>query len=371
MAANKRARTRSAAKRAAKPTYAQLEERLRDSERRCSELEDEVIALKARLAGDAQGAAAEDDGAAAEEILTEEEQQGERWKELFVSSDVFREHIQPELGETWTAILMEACGQATSKTDSQVERKRMDAKDAMRSASLYQWCCARGYVRQVQHNEAHVTKVEAAEDLNDALAGAEYALAGADWHGGDWHGGDWHESAAWEAGNEVACERRFTMQNAAMWGDIALIKFLRKTGCPWDDGTCAWAAVGGQLDVLKYLHENGCPWNEMTCSRAAQAGHLDVLKYAHENGCPWNLSTCSWAAEKGHLNVLKYAHENGCPWHEWTCRSAAKGGYLDVLKYARENGCPWNKSYCLRAARNGGHQHIVAWIESQAPIVSA
>ena len=78
MAANKRARTRSAAKRAAKPTYAQLEERLRDSERRCSELEDEVIALKARLAGDAQGAADEDDGAAAEEILTEEEQQGER-----------------------------------------------------------------------------------------------------------------------------------------------------------------------------------------------------------------------------------------------------------------------------------------------------
>ena len=80
---SKRARTRSATKHAARPTYAQLEERLRDAERRCSELEDEVIALKARLAGDAQCAAAE-------ENLTVEEQQGEKWKELFVSSEIGR-----------------------------------------------------------------------------------------------------------------------------------------------------------------------------------------------------------------------------------------------------------------------------------------
>merc|ERR1711978_833215 len=126
MAANKRARTRSAAKRAAKPTYAQLEERLRDSERQCSELEDEVIALKARLAGDAQCAAAE-------ENLTVEEQQGEKWKELFVSSDVFREHIEPELGETWTAILMEACGKAYSLPLERVDRKVAKVEDAMTS----------------------------------------------------------------------------------------------------------------------------------------------------------------------------------------------------------------------------------------------
>ena len=63
-------------------------------------------------------------------------------------------------------------------------------------------------------------------------------------------------------------------------------------------------------------------------------GHVDVLKWAHENGCPWDEGTCTWAASRGHLNVLKYAHENGCPWDERTCKYAAEGGHLDMLTYA-------------------------------------
>ena len=62
----------------------------------------------------------------------------------------------------------------------------------------------------------------------------------------------------------------------------------RKNGCPWDEGTCCWAAYNGHLECLKYLHENGCPWDEGTCSWAASNGHLECLKYLHENGCPWN-----------------------------------------------------------------------------------
>ena len=42
-------RPRSAAKRPAKPTYAQLEKRLRDAERRNAQLEEDVIALNAHL----------------------------------------------------------------------------------------------------------------------------------------------------------------------------------------------------------------------------------------------------------------------------------------------------------------------------------
>ena len=91
-----------------------------------------------------------------------------------------------------------------------------------------------------------------------------------------------------------------------------------------------------------------------------------MLKYAHENGCPWDEGTCEWAAMGGHLDVLKYLHENGCPWEEMTCQVAAGGGHLDVLKYARKNGCPWNKEVCLLYARNNGHHHITEWIKSQA-----
>ena len=97
---------------------------------------------------------------------------------------------------------------------------------------------------------------------------------------------------------------------------------------------------------------------------------MDVLKYAHENGCPWDEGTCEWAAMGGHLDVLKYLHENGCPWEEMTCQVAAGGGHLDVLKYVRENGCPWNKERCLELAAHAfdtitNSEEIRAWIRSQ------
>ena len=66
---------------------------------------------------------------------------------------------------------------------------------------------------------------------------------------------------------------------------------------------------------LKYLHEHACPWNEGTCSYAARDGHLECLKYAHENGCPWDEKTCSDAAFR-HLGSLKYAYQNRCPGYE-------------------------------------------------------
>ena len=56
--------------------------------------------------------------------------------------------------------------------------------------------------------------------------------------------------------------------------------------------------------MLQYLHENGCPWDEGTCYYAAKEGHVDVLRYAHEKGCPWNPTptTCYMAAQGGHLD---------------------------------------------------------------------
>ena len=92
--------------------------------------------------------------------------------------------------------------------------------------------------------------------------------------------------------------------------------------------------------MLKYLRKNGCPWNEGTCSHAAWEGHLHVIKYAHENGCPWDEETCSHAAWTGQLHVLQWARENGCPWDEETCRSKAiRGG--EVFKEDRTHVIEW------------------------------
>ena len=67
---------------------------------------------------------------------------------------------------------------------------------------------------------------------------------------------------------------------------VALLRWARDNGCPWDERTCAAVAAGGNLEVLKWARENGCPWDEETCASAARGGHLDILKWARENGCP-------------------------------------------------------------------------------------
>ena len=56
---------------------------------------------------------------------------------------------------------------------------------------------------------------------------------------------------------------------------------------PLNELACANAAAYGQLEALMWLRSEGCHWDERTCAGAAAGGHLDVLKYAHENGCPW------------------------------------------------------------------------------------
>ena len=322
------------------PSYEELAESLREStaeverlRQRNQELERKLAALEA---------------SEPEATLTEDEVQGQKWRKFFLTSDIFREHIEPKLEEPWRAILLEACGQAVSKTEAQIERKTMDASDATRSVALYEWCLARGYERQIKHNYAHVTKVQAARELD-----FENPRHTADYD-------DEPNLSEWRAGDEQEWERAFTMQNAVSWGDVALVKLLHESGYPWHDGACAETANKGRLDMLKYLHENGCPWDAWTCKGAAKGGHLDGLKYAHENGCPWNEWTCAWAANGGYLDVHKYAHENGCPWDEMTCYYAARGGHLDVLKYTNENGCPWNERTCSLAAK-GGHLDMLIY----------
>ena len=42
----------------------------------------------------------------------------------------------------------------------------------------------------------------------------------------------------------------------------------------------------GTCPALKYLHENGCPWDSGTCYYAANNEHWDCLQYAVDNKCP-------------------------------------------------------------------------------------
>ena len=358
---------------AAKPSYQQLEERVRELEAQLCKAQAEIERMRVPL--------------------TAEEKQGEKWKELFVSSDVFREHIQPQLGKTWTATLMEACGQARSLPRTERELVFMNGADATRSIPMLLWAKKRGYTLTkrtfcfaakggnldvIKYLQAEKCPSDERACANAAEGGHLDVLKYLHENGCQWSKETCHSAAReghlhvlrWARRNRCPWDRatvateaakngrvhvlqylktlRFSfkknlMRDAASKGRKNVIEFLREQGCPWnEEATCSAAAQGGHLNLLKYLHENGCPWNEYTCECAAGGGHLNVLKYAHENGCPWNEETCSRAAEGGHLHVLKYAHENGCPWDEETCASAPLSGSLDVLKYVRENGCPWD-----------------------------
>ena len=146
---------------------------------------------------------------------------------------------------------------------------------------------------------------------------------------------------SWALKNCSENKKRFCEQ-MAFNGNIELLQYLHKRGCPWNEWACKAAAQNGHLECLKYLHEKGCPWDEYSCSNAARNGHLECLKYLLEKRCPKNVYTCSYAASGGHLECLKYLHEKRCPWDKWTCKVAAENGHLECLKYLHEKGCPWD-----------------------------
>jgi len=66
--------------------------------------------------------------------------------------------------------------------------------------------------------------------------------------------------------------------------------------------------MGGHLAVLKWAREHGCPWDERTCWYAVHSlalpGHMEVLRWAREHGAPWDAATRDRAATKGYTDDL-------------------------------------------------------------------
>ena len=123
---------------------------------------------------------------------------------------------------------------------------------------------------------------------------------------------------------------------AARNGKLNVLKWGEESGYELDNFFCedgiADAALYGHLEVVKYLRMLGISWDERTCESAANSGHLKLLKWCRANHCPWNKDTCSNAASNGHLELLKWCRANQCPWNEETCTYAASNGHLELLK---------------------------------------
>ena len=138
---------------------------------------------------------------------------------------------------------------------------------------------------------------------------------------------------------------------------VALLRWARENGCPWDERTCAAAAAAGNLEVLKWAREHGCPWDERTCAAAAAGQYLEVLQWALENSCPL-----------GKNRLLLWANHLQQDMHFWVCHrndaddpfgvgqlsgfcgkvknfepTAATAGqdYMEIFQWAFENGFTW------------------------------
>jgi hypothetical protein len=170
--------------------------------------------------------------------------------------------------------------------------------------------------------------------------------------------------------NETQIKRLGLYERAAAAGALDTLRWLAQCASSlncWrqdcdevrSDEMCAAAAGGGHLAVLRWLRESGCNWDEETCAAAARGGHLVGVRHPHP-------SRCFGAAGVGHLDVLRWARANGCEWDEETCRAAACRGHLATLQWARANGCPWDKAECLLQMRYGADDDETReWIERQ------
>ena len=146
---------------------------------------------------------------------------------------------------------------------------------------------------------------------------------------------------------------------------LELLKWAREEKkCEWDDRTINRAAEYGNLEMVKYCIANECPIDVEACACAAENGHLACLKYLHEKAkAPWDRRTAHWAALNGHLHILEYLVERKYDqFNRSACVNAATHGHLDCLKYLHETAkAPWDYR-AVRYAHENEHPECVHYL---------
>jgi len=144
--------------------------------------------------------------------------------------------------------------------------------------------------------------------------------------------------------SKVEVEKKFDIREFTSISQMELAWDNYRWGKNEDEGTqesfCLKVARMNKLEYLVWAREvKNCHWNSWTINRAAIKGNLAMVKYCVENECPMNADACEFAAQYGHLDVLKYLHENDCPWRSDACYCAHKYNHVDCLNYLIEQKC--------------------------------
>ena len=202
------------------------------------------------------------------------------------------------------------------------------------------------------------------------------------------------------------------ISEAARWGRLDALVFLRDIGVPWPSTGCRTAILCGDHDVVKWMVREGCPLGDIfPCSSivsfiasvpdsigilqwlkdeqgmgepggglfrddatgadkadalraAAYHGNFPVMRWLRmEAGAEWSEETTAAAADGGSIECLSWLHANECPWDEETAVMAAAGGHLDLLQYTHREGLRAGPSGRVCAAAAGeGHMEALHWL---------
>jgi len=92
-------------------------------------------------------------------------------------------------------------------------------------------------------------------------------------------------------------------------GSLNIIKWYSKNYNElFTPSTMDWAADYGHLEIIKWLHANGYNGTTDAMNYASLHGYLNIVKWLHANGYNCTTDAMDYAAENGHLNVVKWLH---------------------------------------------------------------
>lgn len=166
---------------------------------------------------------------------------------------------------------------------------------------------------------------------------------------------------------------------------LETLKFLRESGCPWNQDTADLALENCNQELLDTCRENGLhprdsgherfnavrrvlshlyPWTVLpdkydVMKQAAIRGDVQGMKQLYENGCEPTLVVSIACALMNHMEALEWCHSVDCPMDEATATSAMCTGNLDMVRKVLEWGCPMDIQECIQVCLHFDYPHIL------------
>jgi hypothetical protein len=188
-------------------------------------------------------------------------------------------------------------------------------------------------------------------------------------------------------GRACPLSERHCYGEAARGGHLALIKWMATTE-PFSSNLnidintnimMHCAAASGSIEVMQWLRaEHHVPFSASMMCSAAKCNQLAVMRYLRAEGCPWDASACTaattycgyrGAGADDELTTLQWLRDHGCPWDVANVRKVApRSGSMGLLSYAiQQGGAPAAADLTLMLNVAGANHKLEAakWLRQQ------